>query len=159
MTHAVEPSPERRQHSRVHRVVVVDTVGNRAIPWQALGLLANLHRKGEIDEAMLATAEQFHRMFQAAALDPLRAADMARVGGGSVATGAGHGSDAARRQVRATIATLGGQASLAGSILWDVVGEDRSIRHWSQQHGRDPKVAKGILIASLDRLAAFWGLT
>jgi len=154
----VEPSPQRRQHNPVRRVVVIDTVGNRAIPWQAIGLIDSLHRKGEIDDAMLHAAEKFHRAFQAAMLDPLRAADMERAGGCDASPFA-YGSETARRQVRAVIASLGGQASLAGSIAWEVVGEDRSIRQWSQQHGRDPKVAKGILVASLERLATFWGLT
>jgi len=154
----IEPSPQRRQHNPVRRVVVIDTVGNRAIPWQVIGLMDSLHRKGEISDAMLHAAEQFHRAFQAAMLDPLRAADMGRTGCADASRNA-FGSDSARRQVRAVIASLGGQASLAGSIVWEVVGEDRSLRQWSQQHGRDPKVAKGILVASLERLATFWGLT
>lgn len=147
----------RKQHGRIDRVEgqIVDSAGNIGDPFVAETLLAKLERRGDIDHVQRRAGEQFHRLFQRAALDPLRAADLARVpacGGDPHA----HSSVAAERQIRAVIAILGGNASLAGSVAWHCLGEDRSIRQWAIMHGRDAKVAKGILVAVLDELARFW---
>jgi hypothetical protein len=163
MTHAVGPSPERRQHNRVHRVVVVDTVGNRAIPWQAMGLLAILERRGDISAAQRQAGEQFHRLFQRAALDPLRAADMGRVGGCSASHDA-HGSEHAKRQVSKAMLALGGAASPQGSCAWVVLGCDQSLAQWAirmnwRSQAMNDQMAKGMLVVTLDTLARYWGLT
>jgi hypothetical protein len=149
----------RQQHGRVERAAaqVVDAHGNIGDPWQAETLLAKLERRGDIRAAERDAGEKFHRLFQRAALDPLRAADMARIGGATGPRDA-HGSENARRQANAVIAVMGGRASLAGSILWDVIGEDQSMRQWSLRHGRREEVAKGILIATLARLADYRGV-
>lgn len=148
----------RKQHGRIDRVEgqIVDSAGNIGDPFVAETLLARLERNGDIDHPQRQAGERFHRLFQRAALDPLRAADMARISGCG-ASREPHGSENARRQVNAVIAIMGGRTSLAGSILWDVIGEDQSMRQWALRHGRDAKVAKGILIATLAHISRVSG--
>lgn len=164
----IEPSDERRQHStrggyRIDEVVLQDERGDRSIPWRAEGLLAQLERRGDIDNAMRQAGELFHHKFQRASLDPLRAADLGRVGGCG-ASSQNHGSERARSQVNEAMKMLGGMGSPQGSCAWIVLGCDYSIRQWAARENWrsrpiDEKVAKGIMIATLAQLAQHWGLT
>lgn len=159
----IEPTKERRQHSRVDEVVLQDDRGDRSIPWRAEGLLAQLERRGDIDHAMRQAGELFHNRFQRAALDPLRAADLGRVGGCG-ASSQNHGSERARHQVSEAMKALGGMGSPQGSCAWIVLGCDYSIRQWAAREnwrGRPigGKKAKRTLLAVLGQLATLWGLT
>ena len=111
-------------------------------------------QRGTITKDAAIAADQFRQAFRIAALDPLRAADMARVPGGR-----GHGGSEpptwARKRVNEAIAALGGQSSLVASCLWHVIGLEWSIRRWCrEQAGIAHTTGGGILIAALVILAA-----
>ena len=164
----IEPTRERRQRAkldggRIDREVLLDTVGDRSIPWRAEGLLAQLERRGDIRPAEREAGEHFHRLFQRAALDPLRAADMGRTGGGSASL-QNHGSEHARQKIADAMQVLGGHASPQGSCAWVVLGCDQSLAQWAARmnwrgQAMNDQMAKGMLVVTLDTLARYWGLT
>jgi hypothetical protein len=159
-----EPSPLRRQHGRIARAEVqfADASGLIGRPFIAEGLLARLERHGDIGKRERLAGEEFHRLFRLAQLDPLRAADMQREGGGS-ASQMPHGSERARRLVVDALDSLGGQRSLCGSCAWYVVGADYTLRDWARRmtyEGRpvSQHVAKGVLTGALGVLARHFRL-
>jgi len=110
------PLPARLQHGRVELVpeTVKDAHGAPAQPWRAVDTIELLLQRGTITKEAAIAAEQFRRAFRFAALDPMRAADMARVPGGR-----GRSSDPptwAREAVGAAIDALGG-AEFARGIM------------------------------------------
>lgn len=161
----VKPSRERRRHNNVRRppVQITDVRGAIGSPWQAETLLARLERQGDVTRVQRAAGELFHALFHRSALDPLKAADVSRVGGcGGIQHH--HGSERAKHKIAEAMKHLGGHGSPQGSCAWIVLGCDYSIRQWAARMNwrgmaiRE-EVAKGILIATLAQLATFWGLT
>lgn len=77
------PTPERAQHGELTRSPrqVPDANGDIGFPWRATGILAVMERRGSIDADMRKAGERFGRLFYAAHLDPIKAADMCRVPG------------------------------------------------------------------------------
>ena len=59
----------------------------------------------------------------------------------------------ARGRVHRGLDAVGGLERMGGSILWDVLGEGMSLNQWARNHGVDPKVARGIFMATLSVLA------
>jgi hypothetical protein len=65
----------------------------------------------------------------------------------------------ARHKVQRALATVGGAETRLGSVLWHVVGLEKSLKAWAIEErlrGRPiaEKAAAGVLIAALDRLAS-----
>ncbi len=147
--------PARVRHGRVELVAetVKDSDGAPAQPYRAVDAIEAMLQRGVITKEAALAADQFRQAFRVAALDPLRAADMARVPGGH-----GRGSDPptwARKRVSEAISALGGQSSLVASCLWHVIGLEWSIRRWCrEQAGIAHPTGAGILIAALVILAA-----
>ncbi len=77
----VPPTPERAQHSAIAEVPApfADATGAPSRPWRAIDILGALDQHGAITAEMRQAGERFRAQFRAAHLDPLRAADMARV--------------------------------------------------------------------------------
>jgi hypothetical protein len=153
-----DPLPERRQHDRVTREAqtLVDAGGNIGLPWRVEGLLAKLERHGAIGPKERHAGEEFGRLFQLAALDPLRAADMLqrlpRPASPAI------GSAFAQRRINLALDALGGLHSPCGACAWFVLGLDMSMREWALRQGWVGKpireeVAKGVLLGTLGALA------
>lgn len=160
-----KPTAERRRHNRVILVgeQIVDARGDIGAPYRAEGLLGKLYRRGDISHTQHQAGEEFARLFHTAALQPLRAADMARIPiAGSPAPQ--HGSERARRKIHEAMTALGGHGTPIGGAAWYILGCDLSIAEWARRAGwggrplRD-EVAKGILIGSLGVLEIHFGLT
>jgi hypothetical protein len=108
------PTAERLAKGLVVRLeeAIVDVEGRAGLPWKTLDTLARMERQGTIDGPMRQAGDRFHDTFQAAALDPLRAADPTRVpvqvnSSGVICLHIG-GSEKARRAVIAALEALGG---------------------------------------------------
>jgi hypothetical protein len=102
--------------------------------------------------------DDFRETFQRAHLDPLRAANLERIGFTLIATPSSR-IEAARDRVWQTIKMIGGLGSPAGSCLWHVIGLEQSLKQWAmlQEWRRkqlDQETASGILIGSLGMLEA-----
>lgn len=159
---AVKPTRERRRHGLVEQMVgqIADTAGIAGSPWQAETFLAKLERAGGITSAQRAAGEEFHRLFHLAALDPLRAADMGRVGCGYGGVSCSPGSENAHRRVDAALDALGGLKSACGACAYFVLGLDLSLREFAarqQWRGANPHGAKGVLVGTLGVLAKHFG--
>src|SRR5712691_4681443 len=73
----------RRQHSAIERldVQISDAAGDIGDPWCSVSLLTMMARNGRISPEERIAGEEFHGRFIAAGHQPLRAADMGRIGG------------------------------------------------------------------------------
>lgn len=158
MMTSVGPLPERLQHDRVTRDLetLPDADGAIGLPWRVEGLLAKLERHGHIGARERQAGEEFGRLFQLAALDPLRAADMLlrlpRPASPAI------GSAFAQRRINLALDALGGLHSPCGACAWFVLGLDMSMREWALRQGWAGKplreeVAKGVLLGTLGTLA------
>jgi hypothetical protein len=160
----VAPTAERVQHGAVTRAAetIADSHGNIGLPWRAEGPLARMERKGEIDAAQLMAGYVFHRWFQTAALDPLRAAalgqrlDPSRGSGGALI-------EIARNRVNGALDACGGIGSPCGSVCWHVLGLESSIADWARREGWSGRPlrhesAKLVLAGALSVLAAHFRL-
>lgn len=140
-----------------------DSDGRIGTPHRTYDTLATLLRNGSIGSAEHDAGRAFEEDFQLAALDPLHAANPARI----PAAGAVDLNDAmvaGRRRIRCAMAALGGIATAAGSSVWSILGTGRSVKEWASERqfgaeGRslDEKVAKGVFVAALGVLAAHYG--
>lgn len=158
------PSRERAQHDRITLAEkqIADAVGGIGLPHMVETPLARLYRQGAISEAELAAGDEFRRLYRLAYLDPLRAATLEqRV----IGTHLPHGSEAARRQVRAILALLGsGSGSLMASCAEHVIGSEESVatwalgKRWRGDIGINDQIAKGILLATLQTLPGIMGM-
>jgi hypothetical protein len=155
------PTPERLSHGEIERLSrpIADEHGRPARPFRTVDILAAMERRGAITAGMRGAGEDFRESFQRAHLDPLRAANLERIGFTLIATMPSSRVEAARQHVWKTITDIGGLGSPAGSCLWHVVGLEESLKHWAmlQEWRRkqlDQETASGILIASLGMLEA-----
>lgn len=158
-----EPLPERLQHDRITRAVeqIADAAGAIGLPWRVEGLLARLERHGDIGLRERMAGEEFGRLFQLAALDPLRAADMCQRIPAPVS--GPHRSVLARDRINLALDALGGIHSPCGTCAWFVLGLELSMRDWALREGwggrsMRPEVAKGTLIGTLGVLAKHFGV-
>ena len=156
------PSIERKRQAKqaggkIERVTgreLIDANGNVATPYRLVDTLDLMRRRGTITPEMHAAGSDFREAFAIAQLDTLRAADMARLGGGANHQSLGARIEAARRRVWRDIRNAGGIASPGGSCLWHVLGWGQSLNEWAKTQGWAgryvaPKAAGGILIAAL----------
>lgn len=141
-----------------HRQAVQDSDGNIGAPYLALSTLALLERHGTITREQRTAGDEFHRVFQLAQLDALKAADMARVpvcGGNPEGL---NGNERARKKIRDAIIMLGGSASIRTSCAWHILGEEQSLRQWATERFAGKKQeAVGVLVVVLEALTPHFG--
>lgn len=162
----IPPTKERMARGEVERGdrQMQDSRGDPGDPFRAVDLLTGLERKGAISADMLKAGEQFRDDFSRAALEPLRAADLNRVGGSGSGPSITGGQIAARRRVWEAVTQLGGAASPAGSCAWHVIGLGCTLREWALRLGWgggravSPHAAAGVLLGTLGTLVAHYGL-
>ena len=159
------PPQERLEKSDTVASVAVYHAGDgiqrphRALVYRAQDLLLRLLRNGTIDEEMYAAGRAFQAAFTRAQLDPLRAADMARLPG----LGDGGVSPAvldARAKMAELIDVLGGHRCVVARVAWQCLGIGDSIGDWAEdESGGSPvlltinkNAAKGVLLAALSIL-------
>ena len=111
---------------------------------------------------MRLAGEEFRRLFTAAHLDPLHAADLQRTTRGHYGSGPTGGMVAAREAVWRAICAVGGLASVDGSCLWHVVGFERSLKEWAlEQSWAGRRLSEGraraVLAAALAVLEVHFG--
>jgi hypothetical protein len=164
----IEPSKERRRQTpgSIERAEkqIADANGDEGHPWQAVGLLDQLERRGAIDSRQRQAGEEFNRLFHLAALEPLRAAnmdsDLTRLSKSFGGVEFHRGSEAAYRKVSAALDALDGLHSPGGSCAYCVLGLGMSRREWAGRQrwrGQDPNSATGTLICVLSVLARHFG--
>ena len=93
------------------------TPGRPARPYRAVDTLTAMLRKGTITAAMHQAGEDFHVLFMAAQLEPLRAADLTRLPDGVRDVPISLRQAEARKKVWRALRTVGGVSSPAGSCL------------------------------------------
>lgn len=164
---ALVASDERKwrgQHDLIERAdaQISDTAGDIGDPWRTVGLLTTMARNGRICAEECLAGEEFHEQFIIAGHQPLRAADMGRIGGAVGATPIHHGSVAAQHAVNEALERLGGRSSLGGACAWYVLGLEHSLTTWAgaeRTRGRmiSTQNATGILIGGLGVLRRHFG--
>lgn len=157
----IGPTPERWRRGDVEALphAIQDEAGRPARPYRRIDTLAVMMRKGTISAAMRQAGEDFHALFMRAALEPLRAADMARLPHGAAIRDLSETQAESRRRVWRTLERVGGIASPAGSCLWHVVGCEWSVKDWALREGWggrpvSQEAAAGVLVAALGVLEA-----
>jgi hypothetical protein len=123
--------------------------------------LAALHRRGTIDDAMLAAGRQFEEDFQASGLHELRAQDLSAMRGGT--------TDyhvvrviASKHRVWAAFEALGGASTPIALSAWHVLGMGRNLKEYAGLEGfapdrpLHPMTAQGLLIGALSVLAGHY---
>jgi hypothetical protein len=160
----IAPTRERWQKGDVELMsaAIADEAGRPARPYRRVDLLGWMARKGTISAEMRQAGEDFHALFQHAALDPLRAPDLARMPHGRHLVERSEAQEAARQKLSRALTAVGGLASPAGSCLWYVVGCENSIKDWALRQGWNGRPigqeqASGVLVAALGTLQAWWG--
>jgi len=159
------PPPERWARREVERLprAIADEAGRPARPFHAPDTLQQMERRHTITAAMREAGETFRALFRLASLDPLRAVDVAKVPETVRELHVSERQAEARKRVDGVMRALGGRASPAGSCLWHVVGEERSLKDWALRAGwggkaMKPDTASGILVGALSVLQAHYGL-
>ncbi len=160
------PLPERLRHGAVERMAepIADDDGRPASPYRAVSLLASMERAGTIDKDQRAAGDTFRDVFFAAGLSPLRAAVMLRSAGTTAGREPTARVEASRVAIYHAIVAVGGLASPAGSVLWGVIGWDRSLAEWAIAQGHNgrritPEHARIILVFALGDLARHYRLS
>ena len=159
-----KPSKWRLQHggfSDAQRDADPET-GTPVAHHRAVDTLGLMLSHGTISPEMHDAGTKFRVLFRTAALDGIQLSSIVRISG---ATGDGlteHHMTARTRVANAVVA-LGGFDSVAGSIVWHVVGLETSVREWAMRQGWggrpvSPPHAKGMLVAALSTLAGHYGL-
>src|SRR5438552_1038477 len=77
----VAPTPERQARGDVERLAqsIADEEGRPARPFRTVDTLAAMLRRGTISPAMQQAGEDFRALFHRGSLEPLRAANLARI--------------------------------------------------------------------------------
>lgn len=159
------PRPERLQHGPVTRskATIADVDGGIGQPHICADTLDVMERRGTITRKMHAAAAQFRVDFRQANMDTLGCIDMAGAGGrGGQGPTITESQQAARARVAKAMAVLGGRTSPAGSCVWAVVGEERTLKEWGVANGWrarpvSQEAASGVLVAALGALEAHYG--
>ncbi len=154
------PLPERLTHGAVERLVepIADDDGRPVSPYRAVSLLAGMERSGSIDQDQRAAGDTFREKFFVSGLAPLRAAALLRSAGTTAGREPNARAEAARLSIYHAVVAVGGLASPSGSVLWSVIGWDRSLSEWALEQGTNGRrltadEAKIILVFALGDLA------
>jgi hypothetical protein len=158
MADTLKPTPER-----VRRVValvpnaIADDAGAPSQPYRAVDRLAMMERSGQINAQMRQAGERFRERFYVANLDQLKAQNLERPFGEIRAVRAEPlRIERARNDVRHLMIALGGQHSLAGSVVWNIIGLEEPLQRWSFNHHVSREFARGLLIGSLGVMTAYY---
>ncbi len=153
-----KPAGKRVKGSRGKRVKEADF----ALP--SVTLLADWYRRRQITEPMLRAGNRFNNELMSAHEPCVSASDPARVKvDSSVKPKAfvdGAGSWGSQEIVLGALDACGGIKSASGSVLWHVVGLEKSIRQWHEEHnhfGLHRNAVPGLLFGALERLAKYYG--
>ena len=149
----VLPTPERaRRGVELIPQAIADEDGRPSQPYRAIDVLASLLKRGAITYEMLLAAERFRYEFHISSLEALIAADVSRpMVSGRRRTPILPGKvEDARESVYEAIRAVGGQGSIGGSCLWDVIGLERQIMEWCFEQGKQglritPQEAPGVI--------------
>ena len=159
------PTAERLARGEVERLprAIADEEGRPARPFHAPDTLLLMERRRTITAAMREAGENFRALFRLAHLDPLRAVDLAKVPESVRELHVSERQAEARKRIDAVMRALGGHKSPAGSCIWHVVGEEKSVKDWALRaswSGRamKPDTASGVLVGALGVLQAHYGL-
>ncbi|WP_376959672.1 hypothetical protein ABNQ39_07115 [Azospirillum sp. A26] len=145
-----------------HDRSVVDADGGVGSPYRVVDILHALARKEEIQVWHVEAGEHFQTSFGIAHLDPLKAADLSRGGGGALRDQPAK-VYRAREDVAAAVRALGGMGSPAANAIWDILGQGLTVKEHAERTifgtGRslNPTAAKGILVGALGVLAWHYG--
>lgn len=138
---------------------IQDIDGRPSQPYRSVEVLEQLARRGVIDERQREAGERFQADFARAQIDPLRASDWSR----PIGSGIGPADKSLRALYSAdsvwkAMVAVGGGAP--ASCLWNVIGWGKSINAWCHETTpiRHPQEGRGILIAALSALAAYYKL-
>lgn len=142
---------------------IPDAAGRPGQPHRVYDTLATLFRNGSIDRDELEGGRRFEEQFRLANLDPLHAANPARIRAPGPSD-MSNGMIAGRDMVGRAMTALGGSSAPAGAAVWAVLGLGQTVKEFAQSAqlggGRslDEKVAKGIFVGALGVLAVHYGL-
>jgi hypothetical protein len=151
--------PPKIRGRQLEEIRDADPDGRPVLHYQIVDPLARMLRAGTITDAMYNAARDFQAAFVIAQLEPLRALTMLRIPGTGRAPDLNQRQLDARQRIQEALDALGGLSSPAGSCLWHVIGDERSLRDWAlRQRWSDRPLpqghAQGILVAALGILAA-----
>jgi len=158
------PSPERLTQTPIAIVAERDPDGWPVTHCRSVDTVGRLIRAGLADIDHGEVADRFRRDFHRARFEPLAAADLRRQRGAG-----GHEEilddvEDARQRIWEALNHLGGLTAPAGSIMWNVIGMEMTLRDWSLRQvwgsGRTirQEVATGILLAALGVLTGYYGV-
>ena len=140
----------------------VDPDGRIVVHHRTVDTLGKMCKAGTISPEMHDAARDFQASFILANLDQLRAVQVLRGPGTGREPDLSERQLDARRRVHEAMEVLGGIGSPAGSVIWHIVGLQRSVREWAMRRGWSGRPvrqeqAQGILVAALGMLAAHFG--
>lgn len=127
--------------------------------------VAAMERRGSITAGMADAGRRFQAQFAMAQLDPLKAVDWTRPrttkGFRPFGGTRGLGAEGSRTAIWNAVLAVGGLGSPGGSVLWHVVGWEKSLKEWALEQGWNGRritqeAASGILIATLGMLEAHY---
>lgn len=146
------------QHGQVlaFAETIGDDDGRISAPLLRVPLLMKLEHKGAITRRQAEAGATFHTLFQRAALDSLKAADLSRIPmpPGTVSRDLAGSTERCRRLVSEAMTSLGGAGSPAASAVWHIVGLEWRPAHWAAVTRRHHTLALGVLVAGLGMLAS-----
>lgn len=158
---------QAKHHAGVEESVAQmhDTAGNMSRPVGRVRdtvdvLMANGFISPEEHEAAKRFGWDFHR----ANLDTLKSVDYEKVPGGSGEPEHMTGMLDARERVNKAVNALGGIGQPAGSIIWNVVGLQRTMKRYATEFAfcngssLNESTVKGMLVCALGALALHYGL-
>lgn len=145
-----------------HTPVTADVSGLISHPMgKTVDTLSALHRRGTIDDEMLAAGRQFEEDFHASGLNELRAQDLSTPRGGLI--------DhhvlrviASRHRIWCAFEILGGCHTPIALSAWHVLGMGRTLKEYASLEGfspdrpLNPMTAQGLLVGALSVLAGHY---
>lgn len=161
--HEDAPTPCRAQHGEIVKTVVVEGRERRTVRKVADTLHQMRFRTGALGVEQYRAGCRFQRAFQAASLSGYVSADLSKPLGLNNTPGEPAVALFDERQsVYDAIRAVGGVGTLAGGLLWHVVGLGWTVKRFCEERtlsGRPitQQAASGALVAMLDGLAAHYG--
>lgn len=155
-----KPTPERRAKGPVElsAKTITDANGRIAQPYIGLDTLERMERSKAISKVEHIAGARFREDFRLAMLDPLHAMSINSGVKGGERVPVSETAERARRRVAAAMQLFGGRTTPAGSVIWAVVGEEKTLKDWSAGNPWiGEKAASGMLKCGLTVLAAHYG--
>lgn len=142
---------------RAAHFVREDIEGQPTEHFRLVDTLYLMFRNGTIDLPMHDAGQAFANDFVLAGLQGHKAINYDPAGGmGTTGESITERAAFARRRVHRALDAVGGLDRMGGSVLWDVLGEGMSLNQWARNHRLDPKVSRGVLMATLAVLARMY---